>query len=118
MIGPKPKNSWREVWKNSEETFLGLVRGRRYRVIRPFVDFDGDEHREGESWIYLGRNFLPYEDGLSLFVSLDGDQEWHIRMRWTPEDQEPIIDLLHEYVVPTDDLKSMGPTQVNLELPA
>jgi len=102
MIGPKPKNSWRVAWENSEPTFLCLVRGRRYRVVKTFADFDGDLHRVGESWIFLGRNFLPYEDGLSLFVSLDGDQEWHIRMRWTPEEQGPIIDALGEYLAPAD----------------
>jgi len=53
-----------------------------------------------ESWVYLGRNFVPYEDGLSLFVSLDGLNEWQIRLQWRPEQQGAVIDNLHEYVRP------------------
>ena len=102
MFGPKQRGNWRRAWENSEQTFLSLQRGRRYRVVKPFSDFDGDLHSVGETWVFLGQNFLPYEDGLSLFVSLDGDQEWHIRMRCTPEDQGAIIDSLHEYVTPAD----------------
>jgi hypothetical protein len=71
-------------------------------VVKAFCDFDGDEHPEGESWLYLGDSFLPYDDGLSLFVSIDGQREWHIRMRWTPEDQGPIIDSIQKYVAIVD----------------
>ena len=69
-------------------------------MARPFTDHDGDLHPAGESWTYLGHNFVPYHDGLSLFVSLDGAQEWHIRLRWRPEDQGPIIDGLGDYLEP------------------
>src|SRR5690606_15598829 len=48
-----------------------LHAGHRYRVIRGFRDFDGDEHPPGERWIFHGSSFLPYDDGLSLFVSID-----------------------------------------------
>ncbi len=30
-----------------------LVRGERYRVIKPFRDADGDEHPIGEEWIFV-----------------------------------------------------------------
>jgi len=40
----------------------------------------------------------PYEDGLSLFVSIDGVSEWHIRLQWRPEQQGAIIDNLSHYV--------------------
>ncbi len=76
-----------------------LIPGRRYRVRKSFTDYDQDEHPSGESWVYLGFNFLPYDDGLSLFVSLDGEQEWHIRLQWRPEQQGLIIDNLVDYVV-------------------
>ena len=33
----------------------------RYEVVRAFTDYDGDEHPPGESWTYLGYNFVPYE---------------------------------------------------------
>jgi len=68
--------------------------------VKPFRDYDGDEHAIGETWFFLGYSFLLYDDGLSLFVSIDGRQEWQIRLRWTPEDQGPIVDSLDRYVVP------------------
>lgn len=67
--------------------------------MKPFRDFDDYEHPIGETWFFVGYNFLPYDDGLSLFVSVDGRQEWHIRMRCSPEDQGPIVDGLRRYLV-------------------
>jgi len=66
--------------------------------LKPFRDFDGHEHFEGEAWWYLGSNFFPYDDGLSLFVSIDGQQEWQIPMRCSPEDQGPIAEAFDRYV--------------------
>ena len=72
--------------------------GKRYEVVRAFIDHDGDEHPPGETWTYLGHNFVPYEDGLCLFVSLDGEREWNLRMCWRAEDQGPVIDRFEAYV--------------------
>lgn len=55
--------------------------GEQYEVIAEFEDFDGGIHRVGDRWTFLGCSFLPYDGGLSLFVSYDGEQEWHIRMQ-------------------------------------
>jgi hypothetical protein len=33
--------------------------------VKQFTDFDGKLHPVGESWTYLGKNFVPYHDGLS-----------------------------------------------------
>jgi hypothetical protein len=76
-----------------------LIPGRRYRVVREFRDYDRELHPVGESWTFLGSSFLPYEDGLSLFVSTDGIEERQIRMQWRPEEQGPVLDRLAEYVV-------------------
>ncbi len=78
--------------------FHHMTPGKRYRVIKSFRDFDGQDHPIGEEWTYLGTAFLPYDDGLSLFVSLDGDREWHIRMQDRAEEQGPILDRLQDYV--------------------
>ena len=78
--------------------FGPLKVGRRYEVVRAFTDYDGDEHPPGESWTYLGHNFVPYEDGLSLFVTMDGAREWNLRMCWRGEDQGPVIDHFGDYV--------------------
>jgi hypothetical protein len=95
MLGPRPLDFWTP---NGGDPFGHLLPGRRYRVSQAFFDYEGEEHPVGEEWTYLGHNFLPYEDGLSLFVSLDGEQAWHIRMQWTEEAQGAILDDLENYI--------------------
>jgi hypothetical protein len=74
-----------------------LKPGMRYRVMVPFVDFDGQEHQAGESWVYQSRNFLPYEAGLTLYVSGSGSMT-NIRLQDYPEAQGAIIGRFHEHV--------------------
>jgi Domain of unknown function (DUF3601) len=97
MWGPFPSGQFA---KAGASPFQHLEPGRRYTVAQPFADFDGEAHPAGESWTYLGYNFVPYDDGLSLFVSLDGTQEWQIRLCWRPENQGAIIDALGDHVRP------------------
>ncbi len=82
--------------------FKHLVIGARYRVAKAFTDFDSGVHPVGESWIFEGHSFLPYDDGLSLFVSEREGQARQIRMRWTDDDQGPVVDALRDYVVAAD----------------
>jgi len=96
MTGPMPRGHWMTHVK--PESWYILQPGHRYQITRAFRDYDHFEHSLGETWTYLGSAFLPYDDGLSLFVSLDGDQEWHIRMQLRPEEQGPIVDHLQEYM--------------------
>ena len=84
-----------------------LIPGNTYEVRRCFVDHDGHEHPVGERWTFLSYNFLPYDDGLSLFVSLDGRQEWHIRLQVRPEQQRVIVNALSDYLVEVDPTPSM-----------
>ncbi len=95
MYGPEQKGKWSS---NCSKQHGHLVAGRKYIVVREFQDFDRDVHSVGETWTFLGYSFAPYDDGLSLFVSLDGDHEWQIRMQWRPEEQGPIIDAFENYV--------------------
>ena len=78
--------------------FAHLEPGKRYRVVKAFTDFDKDEHPISETWTFLGTAFLPYDDGRSLFVSIDGTREWHIRMQDREEEQRGILDDLKSYV--------------------
>ena len=78
--------------------FMHLVSGRRYTVVQAFTDFDRDEHKVGETWTFVGSAFLPYDDGLSLFVETDTGSTRQIRMQWRPEQQGPIINRLNDYV--------------------
>lgn len=77
--------------------FAHLWPGQHYDVVQAFRDFDGQEHPVGEGWTFIGSSFLPYDDGLSLFVRIDG-QDRQIRMQWREGAQDTIIDNLKDYV--------------------
>ena len=74
-----------------------LVPGQDYRVIKEFIDFDNRLHPVGETWQFSSKAFLPYDDGLSLFVS-NGGREEHIRLQWRPDAQLDIIENFYEHV--------------------
>src|SRR3954454_5619493 len=100
MNGPRPPGFWQEARRaaNGLGAFKHFQAGRSYVVVAAFTDHDGDAHRPGERWIFLGSSFQPHDDGLSLFVSLDGDREWQIRLQWRAEEQGAIIDRLEDYL--------------------
>ena len=75
-----------------------LQPGKRYVVTRQFIDYDSQVHPVGESWTFVRSSFLPYEDGLSLFVSPDGKAEHQIRLQWRDDEQGSIIDHFSNYV--------------------
>ena len=75
-----------------------LIPGRRYRVARAFVDYDGQAHPAGETWRFLGHAFLPYDDGLSLFVTADDTAATHVRLQSRAEAQGEIVNHLEDYV--------------------
>ena len=101
MHGPFQKGHFAGQLEERRKSFKHLAAGRRYRVVQAFRDYDRGLHIGGETWIFLGYSFLPYDDGLSLFVSLDGDREWAIRMQWRPEEQEEIINSLADFISET-----------------
>ena len=72
-------------------TAADLVVGRTYRVIAAFEDYDGIVHPIGECWRFLEKSFLPYDDGLSLFVEREG-RKVQLRLQWRAETQGHIID--------------------------
>ncbi len=78
-------------------TATDLIPGQIYRVITEFKDFDGIIHVIGETWRFVEKNFLPYEDGLSLFVETGG-QNISFRLQWRDESQGEIIDQFSMYV--------------------
>ena len=79
---------------------LNLLQGQQYSVIKPFTDYDNIVHEAGETWIYNGTNFLPYEDGLTLHVLKDGVEEVY-RLQWRKEAQAAIIENFKDYVEPS-----------------
>ena len=100
MFGPMPRGHWTtELSVPASEQF---VRGERYSVVRLFTDYDQSRHAPGEMWTFLGSSFQPYDDGMSWFVSLDGRQEWQIRLLWRPEAQAPVLDRPSDYLRPCE----------------
>jgi hypothetical protein len=78
-------------------TATDLIPGKTYRVIAGFRDYDGVVHSSAETWKFLEKNFLPYEDGLSLFVEKDG-QRIQFRFQWRVESQADLIDNFSDFV--------------------
>ena len=78
-------------------TAADLLPGRTYRVVAAFEDYDGRIHAVGESWRFLRKNFIPYDDGLSLFVEREG-RVVQIRLQWLATAQGKIIDGFSDFV--------------------
>ena len=103
MDGPKSRGSWSNTAVealNSGTEFALLSSGGRYRVMAEFRDYDGDLHKVGEEWEFVGYSFLPYEDGMTLCVVTERDEEWTIRLQWRPEEQGDVLDHLNDYLEP------------------
>lgn len=78
-------------------TAVDLTPGHTYQVITTFKDYDGGIHPVGERWRFVGKNFLPYDDGLSLLLDKNG-QSVSLRLQWRAEAQGQIIDNFSDYV--------------------
>jgi hypothetical protein len=78
-------------------TAASLLPGRSYRVKAAFMDYDGILHPAGETWRFIQKNFLPYEDGLTLTLEYNG-QPRQVRLQWLPAAQAQIIDHFSDYV--------------------
>jgi len=78
-------------------TAADLIPGKTYHVISAFEDYDGAIHPFGERWRFVGKNFLPYEDGLTVQIEQDGKDK-SIRLQWRDETQGQIIDNFSDFV--------------------
>lgn len=78
-------------------TAADLLPGQTYSVVAAFRDYDGIVHPVDEHWRFIGKNFLPYEDGLTLLVAWNG-QNMSLRLQWRDESQGRIIDYFSDYV--------------------
>jgi hypothetical protein len=82
---------------------LNLTPGQKYRIIKPFTDYDRALHKVGQCWTFVETHFLPYEDGLTVMVRLDGNPTTlAFRLQWRPEQQADIINNFLDYVEPVD----------------
>jgi hypothetical protein len=73
-----------------------MTPGREYMIVQSFTDFDGALRSAGERWVFKGYDFLPYDDGLTLFT----DPGPGVRLQWRRETQGEIIDRLAEFIRP------------------
>ena len=74
-----------------------LIPGKTYRVIREFTDYNGLPHALDETWRFISHNFVPYYDGLTLYVERDG-RTVPIQLQWSPEAQGHIVSEFSDYV--------------------
>jgi len=80
---------------------LKLITGQKYKLVKTFKDYDKHIHPVGETWTFVTTNFLPYEDGLTVHISLGDDPKvWLFRLQWRAEEQADIIDNFSDYVEP------------------
>lgn len=86
---------------NKKFTASDLLPGQTYQVIAAFKDYSGTTHHVGESWRFVEKHFLSYEDGLTLIVEKDGQSVW-IQLQWRPESQGEIIDHFYNYIQAQD----------------
>jgi hypothetical protein len=81
-----------------DDSYGHLKAGITYQVAATFKDFDQQVHPVGERWEFQGSTFLPYDDGLSLFATIDGHDR-QVRLQHHPEEQGEIIRNLEQYLV-------------------
>jgi len=74
-----------------------LIAGKTYRVLREFTDYDGLPHAMGETWSFISHNFVPNDDGLTLYIGRDG-RTVPLRLQWRTETQGHIVSEFFDYV--------------------
>ena len=82
---------------NRKFTAVELVPGTTYRVKTAFKDFDHISHNVGDSWRFVSKDFLPYDDGLTVHIERDG-MAASIRLQWRDDAQGQIVDDFSDYV--------------------
>lgn len=99
MIGPFPKGKYTSrSAANEGRKWEHLEAGKKYRVIREFEDNSRHLHAAGETWTFLGYSYNQWDEGLSLFVSLDDEQEWHLPLQNGADEQGSVLDALRGYM--------------------
>ena len=76
---------------------VDLIVGNSYSVVMSFEDYDKIIHEVGETWVFKRKNFLPYEDGLTLQVEKAG-MDTTIRLQWRKETQAHVIEQFSNFV--------------------
>ena len=68
----------------------------------------GDDRVIGEQWIFVASTFSPQDDDLLLVVKTDEDAgEWRLRLHWSEDAQEDVIENFDKYVAPLPRTESL-----------
>ena len=78
--------------------FRSLEPGRRYFVAAGFRDHDGAWFEPGRVLAFPGWNFVPYDDGLTLYFRDDGETVT-IRLQDRPEAEAAVVDALDVHFI-------------------
>jgi Domain of unknown function (DUF3601) len=46
-----------------------LIKGQKIKVIKPFVDFDGQKIELGSEWTYDRYSYFPYDGGYTFYFN-------------------------------------------------
>lgn len=99
MTGPFPKGSQTSsILPRRRRNWGHLEPGHRYVVVKEFLDNGKSLHPVGESWTFLGYNYHQMDEGLSLYVSLDGEQEWYLPLQGGADREGEVMDYLENYI--------------------
>ncbi|OZG75028.1 hypothetical protein BTA51_01095 [Hahella sp. CCB-MM4] len=85
--------------RNLSREYGHLKAGQKYTIAKPFKDYDNNVYEESLVIEFIGSNFVPYDDGLSLFCVYKG-RERQIRLQVRPEAQQEVVHNLQQYLVP------------------
>ena len=79
-----------------------LVRGRRYRVIKSFIDADGAAHPIGEEWRFIESEFSRFDNIYFLHVELASGTNKVFTLRSNADTQQSeVASHFDEYVMST-----------------
>ena len=79
--------------KELEGTVYGLIPGRQYRVIKPFIDYRGNTFERDELLRFKERHFLPYDDGHTVIF-----EERNLFLQ--EQTNQTILENFSEYITP------------------
>lgn len=77
---------------------LCLISGKKYKVIKPFIDYGQYFHEVGKTWTFVKTNFVPYDDGLTLHVVQENVLEEKAYRCCNGEEKAVIIEHFSDYV--------------------
>jgi hypothetical protein len=81
-----------------DKEYEHLRSGNKYSIAKSFRDYDNNAYEQGFVIEFIGANFVPYEDGLSLFC-IYKDREKQIRLQLSAQEQQEIAENLEQYLV-------------------